>query len=82
MDQAFKAIKALGGSRIADVVRVRMHVSHAEDATAVGNAFKAVFGITGDHAIGFAATVVIAKLVNKGLLCEIEMDAMLASPHV
>ena len=82
MNEGIKAIKALGGTGIPDVVRVRMFVGRLEDTAGVGEAFKNVFGNTKDPAVGVAATMVIAQLVNNEMLCEIEMDAMLPSHHL
>jgi enamine deaminase RidA (YjgF/YER057c/UK114 family) len=82
LNEGIKAIKALGGKGIADVVRVRMFVGRQEDTAGVGQAFKNMFGQTKDPEVGVAATMVIAELVNKEMLCEIEMDAMVSSPHL
>ncbi|KIM98236.1 hypothetical protein OIDMADRAFT_202060 [Oidiodendron maius Zn] len=79
MNEGIEAIKGLGGKGIADVVRVRMFVCSREHAAGVGEAFTNMFGQADDPAVGVAATMVIAHLVNEEMLVEIEMDAVLSS---
>ena len=65
------------GSRMEDVVRTRMYLTHAEDWEAVGRAHGEIFGT-----IRPAATmVVVAKLLNPAWRIEIEADAVIDSPE-
>lgn len=65
------------GSRMEDVVRTRMYLTHVEDWEAVGRAHGEIFGT-----IRPAATmVVVAKLLNPAWRIEIEADAVIASPE-
>jgi enamine deaminase RidA (YjgF/YER057c/UK114 family) len=63
------------GATIGDVVRTRMFLTSADDATAVGEAHDAVFG-----AIRPAATmVVVAGLLDPRWRIEIEAEAVIGS---
>ena len=75
IEESLKAIRALGGRGAEDVVRVRMFLGKNEDCQEVGRAFKMVFGQDG---YGVAATMLVVPggFVNKNILVEIEMDAM------
>lgn len=65
------------GSRMEDVVRTRMYLTHVEDWEAVGRAHGEIFGT-----IRPAATmVVVAKLLNPAWRIEIEADAVIDSPE-
>lgn len=65
------AIEALGGS-MADVVRTRMFIVDVKDADEIGRAHKELFG--GSEPA--ATMVVVAALLDREWLVEIEVDAV------
>lgn len=75
IEESLKAIRALGGKGAEDVVRVRMLIDKNEHCSEVGKSFKKVFGQDGN---GVAATMLVVPggFVNRDILVEIEMDAM------
>lgn len=67
-----ETIKKLGGT-LADVVRTRMYVTDITQSEAVGKAHSLFF-----KGIDPAATMVeVSRLINEGLLVEIEADAII-----
>jgi enamine deaminase RidA (YjgF/YER057c/UK114 family) len=65
------------GSRMEDVVRTRIYLTHVEDWEAVGRAHGEIF-----ETIRPAATmVVVAKLLNPAWRVEIEAEAVIGSPE-
>ncbi|GJE85436.1 YjgF-like protein [Phanerochaete sordida] len=66
-----RAVEAVGAAR-ADVVRVRMFVTHAADCDAVGAALKDALGD-----VAPAATMLVgARFVSEEMRVEIEADAV------
>jgi enamine deaminase RidA (YjgF/YER057c/UK114 family) len=62
------------GSRLEDVVRVRMYISDVRNSEAVSEAFRSVFG-----EIRPTATMLICRLLEEDWLVEMEADAILES---
>lgn len=67
---AIEAVEALGGDK-SDVVRTRMYVVHRRDADPVGRAHGRAFGAERPA----ATMVVVAGLLDPGMLVEIEVEA-------
>jgi enamine deaminase RidA (YjgF/YER057c/UK114 family) len=63
---------AEAGAALADVVRVRLYIRHAEDDMAVSRVFKEFFG-----EIYPAETMVVCDLVDPRMLVEMEATARL-----
>jgi enamine deaminase RidA (YjgF/YER057c/UK114 family) len=67
---ALAALREAGFDKT-DVVRTRMYVTHTRDMDAVGRAHKELF----DAARPAATMVVVSKLIDPGMLVEVEVDA-------
>ncbi|KAI0628631.1 YjgF-like protein [Trametes polyzona] len=68
--EIIRAVEELGGTA-ADIVRVRMFVTHGADSDSVGRALKEALGD-----VGPAATMIAgAQFVSPEMLVEIEADA-------
>ncbi|KAJ5819547.1 YjgF/Yer057p/UK114 family [Penicillium riverlandense] len=81
IEECIKAIKAVGGKGVQDIVRVRMFVSRHEDCEAVGEGFRDILGKhhpCENGQIGAAATMIVVQngFINKDMLVEIEVDAI------
>ncbi|KAJ5357091.1 YjgF/Yer057p/UK114 family [Penicillium concentricum] len=81
LKECIRAIQGLGGKGPEDIVRVKMFVSRHEDCEAVGQGFSEMLGKHnrgGDGTIGAAATMIVVNggFINKGMLVEIEVDAI------
>lgn len=76
IEESLKAIKALGGKGAEDVVRVRMFVNKNEDCPEAGKAFKKIFGQDDGNGVAATMLVVPGGFVDREMLVEIEMDAM------
>lgn len=81
IEECIKAIKAVGGKGVQDIVRVRMFVSRHEDCEAVGEGFRDILGkhhLCENGQIGAAATMIVVQngFINKNMLVEIEVDAI------
>jgi enamine deaminase RidA (YjgF/YER057c/UK114 family) len=63
---------AEAGAALANVVRVRLYIRHAEDGMAVSRVFKEFFG-----EIYPAETMVVCALVDPRMLVEMEATARL-----
>jgi len=70
---ASEAIAALGGS-MSDVVRTRMFITDAESADEIGRAHKEIFGSSEPA----ATMVVVAGLLDRAWLVEIEVEAIVS----
>ena len=70
------ALDALGteGAAVSDVVRTRMYVTDRADADAVGRVHGELFGAVRP----VATLVVVAGLLQPGMLVEVEVEAMLS----
>ncbi|KAJ5469208.1 hypothetical protein N7475_006960 [Penicillium sp. IBT 31633x] len=80
--ECIRAIQSLGGNGPEDIVRVRMFVSRHEDCEAVGVGFSEILGKHNDRehgTIGAAATMIVVTdgFINKAMLVEIEVDAII-----
>ncbi|MFI5817729.1 RidA family protein [Streptomyces rishiriensis] len=67
---AFAALAELGLGR-EDVVRTRMHLTHARDVDDVGRAHKELF----DTVRPAASMLIVAGLVDPSLVVEVEVEA-------
>ncbi|GGR72026.1 hypothetical protein GCM10010269_08740 [Streptomyces humidus] len=69
-DVAFTALAELGLGR-EDVVRTRMYLTHARDVDDVGRAHKELF----ETVRPAASMLIVAGLVDPGLVVEVEVEA-------
>ncbi|KAJ5207577.1 hypothetical protein N7449_001956 [Penicillium cf. viridicatum] len=81
LEESIRAIQGLGGRGVQDIVRVKMFVSRHEDCEAVGLGFSEILGkhkCDADGIIGAAATMIVVNggFINKGMLVEVEVDAI------
>jgi enamine deaminase RidA (YjgF/YER057c/UK114 family) len=86
LEECIRAIQGLGGKGPEDIVRVKMFVSRHEDCTAVGQGFREILGKNNRGVggmIGAAATMIVVNggFVNKDMLVEIEVDAIVEMSH-
>jgi enamine deaminase RidA (YjgF/YER057c/UK114 family) len=72
-----RAALATVGFTVADVVRTTMYAVHAEDVDAIGRAHAEVFGA----ARPAATAVVVAGLVDPGMLVEVDVEAYRSEPQ-
>lgn len=74
--ESINAIKALGGTGAENVVREKMFVSRHEHCSAVGQGFVEILGRDG-AGIGTTATMLVVNgFINKEMLVEVEVDAI------
>ncbi|KAJ5488450.1 YjgF/Yer057p/UK114 family [Penicillium expansum] len=81
LKESIRAIQGLGGRGAEDIIRVKMFVSRHEDCEAVGLGFSEILGKHnrgGGGIIGAAATMIVVNggFINKGMLVEVEVDAI------
>lgn len=70
---AIAALEELGGT-VADVVRTRQYITHADSADPVSQAHGEVFG----HIRPASTMVIVAGLLDPRWLVEVELDAIVA----
>ncbi|CAG8885709.1 unnamed protein product [Penicillium egyptiacum] len=82
LEESIRAIQGLGGKGAEDIVRVKMFVTRHKDCEAVGRGISEILGKynrAGSGMIGAAAIMIVVNggFIDKGMLVEIEVDAVM-----
>jgi enamine deaminase RidA (YjgF/YER057c/UK114 family) len=82
LHESINAIQGLGGEGLENIVRVKMFVGSHEHCAAVGEGFREILGKQNqgkESLVGAAATMIVVNggFINKHMLVEVEIDAMI-----